>query len=501
MENNNNKKEFIERRKRDWYNQSGFFPEFKEEKIKPLPFLKQYARQVMAASLVLSDVISILVSFSLAITLRSILMGEFSTSLYSELLLFVFLFIFLYSLNGLYPGVGLSPVEEIEKLFVSTSTGFLILLAYTFFGKTSAIYSRLVLGLAWLLSLILVQMDRWVIRITGRDLGFWGEPVIVIGNGPIGQNIFKFLKNNARLGMTPYKLLSGKDPYDRTTLRSINKSKISTIILVIPEMSERLQSSFIYEQRYGFYRRKGEMGVPRLILISSLSWIGSLGITVHDLDGMMGLEIQQNLLLKRNQISKRLIDLIIIFSVGLVSLPILGLIALLIAIDSPGGVFYKQERIGREGKPFKMWKFRTMYKNADQILEKYLADDPLMKEEWQKKQKIKDDPRITRVGKIIRKFSLDELPQIINVFKGEMSVSGPRPFFENQRKLYGSSLNLYMRVRPGLTGMWQVLGRNNLDFQERVRLDEYYIRNWSLWLEIYIFLRTFWVIITHEGAY
>ena len=125
-----------------------------------------------------------------------------------------------------------------------------------------------------------------------------------------------------------------------------------------------------------------------------------------------------------------------------------------------------QERFGRAGKPFFMYKFRTMYQNADEILKKYLDEDPQMKKEWHEKQKLLNDPRITRVGKFLRKFSLDELPQVINVFKGEMSISGPRPFFADQEKLYGSSINLYKRVRPGLTGMWQVMGRNNLSFQK-----------------------------------
>jgi lipopolysaccharide/colanic/teichoic acid biosynthesis glycosyltransferase len=131
----------------------------------------------------------------------------------------------------------------------------------------------------------------------------------------------------------------------------------------------------------------------------------------------------------------------------------------------------------------------------------YLSENPEMKKEWDEKQKIKNDPRITRVGKFLRKLSLDEVPQIINVIRGEMSIVGPRPFFLKQQKKYGSTVNLYHRVLPGITGMWQVLGRNRLSFRERVRLDEYYIRNWSLWLDIYIILRTAWVVIRQDGAY
>jgi len=490
-----------DRRKKNTPIQDSIFPEFQAKQFEPLSIIRQNARWIMGFFLVVSDTVSILVSFSLAITFRSILIGEISAALYWNLILFVFMFIFFYAWFGLYPGVGLGPVDEIKKLLKATSAGFLILTAYTFFEQTSTTYSRFILGSAWLISLVLVQLDRWILRIMGRELGFWGEPVVIIGNGPIGQKIANYLNNNLRLGMRPYMMLGGNNPINKVTIQSINKSKIATVILVIPEMSEKLQHEFIYQQRYGHYRRRGEKGITRLILISSLSWVGSLGITVHDLDGMMGLEIRQNLLQRRNQILKRISDLSLTIFLSIISLPFMLFIAGWVSLDSPGGVFYKQKRVGQEGKIFEMWKFRTMYKDSEQILDKYLEENPSMREEWLKNQKIRNDPRITNIGRILRKLSLDELPQFINILKGEMSLVGPRPFFSDQQKIYGTSLNLYKRVRPGITGMWQVRGRNRLSFRERVRLDEYYIRNWSIWLDIYIALRTIWVVINQHGAY
>jgi len=173
----------------------------------------------------------------------------------------------------------------------------------------------------------------------------------------------------------------------------------------------------------------------------------------------------------------------------------------LVSLDSPGGAFFGQTRVGLGGRTFTMWKFRTMVACAEAVLAQYLAANPAAQAEWELNQKLKHDPRVTRVGRILRKFSLDELPQFWNVLVGEMSFVGPRPFFISQRALYGDAYDVYTRVRPGVTGLWQVSGRNKLDYDERIHLDEYYVRNWSIWLDIYILLRTCWVVLRGDGAY
>ena len=268
-------------------------------------------------------------------------------------------------------------------------------------------------------------------------------------------------------------------------------------------MSEKLQRSFIYEQRHRYHRREGEKNIPRLILISSLSWVGSLGVIARDFDGILGLEVRQNLLRKGDQTIKRLIDLLLTIIFGIISFPFLLILMACIFIDSPGGVFYKQKRVGRNMEILEMWKFRTMRADAEQFLARCLDADPKLKSEWDSNHKLKNDPRITRVGKFLRKYSLDEIPQLINVLKGEMSLVGPRPIFSYQLEKFNGWIKLYQQVRPGLTGMWQVRGRSHISFisEERSRLDEYYIRNWSIWLDIYIILRTVWVVLKRDGAY
>ena len=501
MGTNHDQKNFVERRKNRNSAQNSLFPELQPEPIKPLSFFKQYARWVMAFSLGLSDVISIVVSFGLVYFMQILLSGNISAEIIKNIYIFIPITIFIYAWNGLYPGVGLSPVDEIRKLSIATNFSFLIMLAITFFEQLPYQSSILFISVSWLISRLLVQLNRWVLRIIGRDLGFWGEPVAIIGNGPIGRRIDQYLKDNLRLGMRSYVMLSGKSNLDKAVLDHINYSKISTAILVIPEMSEELQRSFIYEQRHGHHRRKGEKPIDRIILISSLSWVGSLGVETHDLGGILGLEVRQNLLNKWAKFLKRSLDLFLTITGCVLISPLIPILFLVITLDSRGGIFYKQERVGRDGKKFHILKLRTMVANADSILEEYLEKHPELKAEWEASHKLKNDPRITRIGNFLRKFSIDELPQLWNVFKGEMSLVGPRPIVTDEIRYYGPVYKLYKQVNPGMTGIWQISGRSNTGYEQRVNLDEYYIRNWSLWLDIYIIVRTLYIVISKKGAY
>jgi len=164
-------------------------------------------------------------------------------------------------------------------------------------------------------------------------------------------------------------------------------------------------------------------------------------------------------------------------------------------------IFFLQNRVGQYGAQFRMWKYRTMVRDANRILKQELMQNPALRDEWQERQKLTDDPRLTTVGKLLRRLSLDELPQLWNILRGEMSFVGPRPITEDQVELYGASFHMYSQVRPGLTGLWQVGGRANTSFQDRVQSDVYYVRNWSLWLDVIIIAKTFWTVASGQGAY
>ena len=180
---------------------------------------------------------------------------------------------------------------------------------------------------------------------------------------------------------------------------------------------------------------------------------------------------------------------------------IIFIIAILIMVESRGGVFYSQIRIGRDGRKFKAYKFRTMVQNADQLLQSYLDKSPELKAEWLANHKLKRDPRITRTGAFLRKFSLDELPQLWNIFIGDMSLIGPRPIVDAEIEKYGECFELYKQVRPGLTGLWQVSGRSDTSYEHRVELDKTYLLNWSWMLDFQILFKTVSVVLRKNGAY
>lgn len=182
--------------------------------------------------------------------------------------------------------------------------------------------------------------------------------------------------------------------------------------------------------------------------------------------------------------------------------PLLLWIAYRIKKEDPGPLIFAHKRIGKNGKPFSCYKFRTMVVNSDEILARYLADNPQAKEEWENNFKLKDDPRVTSIGKFLRKSSLDELPQIFNVLKGEMSLVGPRPVVQEElNRYYLDATREYCSVRPGITGLWQVSGRNDVSYSERVAMDICYVREHSLWMDIVILYKTIGVVLGKKGAY
>lgn len=199
---------------------------------------------------------------------------------------------------------------------------------------------------------------------------------------------------------------------------------------------------------------------------------------------------------------KRLIDIIgsLVGIVLLIPVTILVFLFRIILKENDGPLFYSQKRIGKNGKYFKLYKFRSMCKNADDILAKYLAENEEARLEFRENQKLKDDPRITRMGKFLRKTSLDELPQVINILKGEMSFIGPRPVVDGEIDKYGEQREKFLSVKPGLTGYWQVNGRSTTTYDERMKLELYYVDNQSLWLDIKIFFKTFVAVLKKEGA-
>ena len=198
---------------------------------------------------------------------------------------------------------------------------------------------------------------------------------------------------------------------------------------------------------------------------------------------------------------KRIFDIVVSLCGMVVVIPFGVVLSLLIYLDSPGPIVFAHKRIGQGGRVFPCYKFRSMVPDAQQILEKYLRQNPAAWEEWKRDFKLKDDPRITRVGRFLRKTSLDELPQLLNVLKGEMSLVGPRPIVQAEVAKYGGYIHDFYLVPPGITGMWQVNGRSDTTYEQRVEMDSWYVRNWSVWIDMVYLLKTVKVVLERKGAY
>jgi Undecaprenyl-phosphate galactose phosphotransferase WbaP len=201
-----------------------------------------------------------------------------------------------------------------------------------------------------------------------------------------------------------------------------------------------------------------------------------------------------------DRLTKRVLDVAGVLLLGLIFAPLMIFIVVMLSRDG-GTVLYRHKRIGRGGKSFECLKFRTMVPEADRVLREILEQDPELKAEWVRDHKLKEDPRVTSVGRMLRRTSLDELPQLWNVLRGEMSLVGPRPVVREELLRYGRDVGIYLAARPGITGLWQVTGRNDTDYHSRVQLDTYYVCNQNLFLDLYILLKTTGVVLGGTGAY
>jgi Undecaprenyl-phosphate galactose phosphotransferase WbaP len=453
---------------------------------------KHKTQAELTASLIfIFDFVGVLLVFLVSFLIR--LTWEFYpiVDLYFSLIPFSLCFPLAFYFSGLY-NFGIPIPEEVRKLTVSSSLVFLVLGLFIFIYQSGNAISRAAYIIAWLLMLLILPLFRALMRELFCRKSWWGESVIVFGQGNLLSEISKTIVENPNLG---YKVFGCVDlvqnPQYKKNLLEIKKTKIDHLIMALSDVD-----------RNHFLEKLDDVSdyFGKITIISNLSGISSLWSESRDFSGTLGFEIKQNLLSKQALFLKRILDLFIIIVFFLPLVILFLLITVLVKLTSKGNVFYGHLRVGSSFKPLKAWKFRSMVQNADQILEAHLGSNPELKKEWQETQKLRHDPRITPIGQFLRQSSLDELPQIWNVLKGEMSLVGPRPITQDELEKYQDSAKLYAKVLPGLTGLWQVSGRSNTTYEQRIALDNYYVRNWSIWLDLYILTRTFWVLLFRKGA-
>lgn len=448
------------------------------------------------------DFLAISAAYWVAVLLRY-LMTPGSLDFYLQLFPGICLFLIAFAAQGLYPGLLLHPAEETRRVFSCVSTVFLLIACTTYLRHSAEWYSRSMFLILWAAGAPVVLLARHLSRHFLSRSPWWGVSAVVLGSGSSAQRVIRMLEKKT-LGvrvkgvLTDGPITSWPSEFPpilgdiNSAPQIANSGFAQYAIVAMPNSRHSELRHTIQDCCRGF---------SHVLLMPDMPGICSLGVLGREIGGELGFELPQRLFHQSAAFAKRSIDLSIsLFVLALLS-PLFLLITLAVRLTSPGPIFYGHSRYGRDGSIFNALKFRTMAMNSDVILEEYLRKHPEFREEWNRDHKLKNDPRVTSIGKWLRRYSLDELPQLWNVIKGDMSLVGPRPIVAAEIPKYGLGYELYTRVRPGITGLWQVSGRNNTTYDERVAFDEYYVRNWSIWLDSYILARTIKVVLTAHGAY
>ncbi len=473
----------------------------------PLSFVPRMAMPVpkpgrVLLSLMVADSMALAVAVGVSVAAKALMTGQAELGIYFKLAIFLPAFLAAYWAAGLYSRLALGAPEEARRSIACSSLMFVFLSAVTVSMRNATAYLRPALFIAIVLAAALVPLLRSAVRSWLGDRSWWGYPAIIFGAPKSAADVADAMRKNPGQGLKPVAIVDedSEAPGRGAALPVLGASHIrggvaihaDTYAVLTPDAGQRtlalLESS---KDRFS-----------RIIAISaSFPGIANLLATPRAMGGLLGIEVCQQALLPHKHLAKRISDFTLAVLSAPISVPLIAAIAAWIKLDSPGPVFFRQQRIGRGGRKFDAWKFRTMAINAADVLEQELSRNPSLRLEWEQTQKLKNDPRVTRAGKFLRKSSLDELPQLWNVLKGEMSLIGPRPIVQSEIARYGSHFAAYARVPGGITGLWQVSGRNDTSYEERVALDAYYVRNWSVWLDLYILFRTVGTVLFRKGAY
>ncbi|WP_457567466.1 undecaprenyl-phosphate galactose phosphotransferase WbaP [Desulfurobacterium sp.] len=456
-------------------------------------------KYISAAILLLSDLIVFYISLFVAYLLRSWLADRLLPHYYmtfGKLLMlwwFPVAYVFSFWIQGLY--TSRFPFwEEVKRIIKGASFATIIILSVVSLGRLSEHVSRTTVVILWLISIPVFAASRKFLKTILYRLSLWKQEATAVGNREFIEKVKEIFDKDHFMG---YHVSRGIEisPFDFSHEEELSNLEADTLIVAIPDNFKGDTERFL---------ARIHKSARNVLFVPDIKGLAFLNSELYPLffSEMFLLSVRNNLKYFTNRLLKRLFDLTVSVVLLPVLIPIILIIALMIKLDSEGPVFFVHDRIGKDGKVIKVIKFRTMYKDARQRLEKLLAENEEVRKEWETYFKLKNDPRITRIGRFLRKTSLDELPQIFNVLKGDMSLVGPRPVVKEEiEKYYRDFAQYYYLVKPGITGLWQVSGRSDTDYDKRVRLDTWYVLNWSLWLDIIILVKTVKTVLKREGAY
>ncbi len=404
------------------------------------------------------------------------------------------------SIARLVPSWGVGVVDELRRIQQALLILFTMVLFISFFTKITLSSSRIIFLFTYLFSAVLLPLVRALARGIVIRMGQWGVPVSIYGDLRSVEIVVDALRSEMSLGYIPAAVFTDDAPLgtvvDGVSVRGHlhNTTHRTPVAIMAMGGASRHQTVETMEGPLEIYRR--------VILIPDLEDAPSLWVVPRDLQGILGLEITKNLLNPFARVFKRLIDLILVIGTSPLWAPLMLLLYLLIWLEDRKNPIFLQPRIGKGGGTFRTVKFRTMVPNAEKILQQALKKNPVLRTEWETHFKLKKDPRITKVGKFIRITSLDEIPQLLNVLRGSMSLVGPRPLpAYHYQDLPERVQFIRDKVQPGITGLWQVSGRSETGTAGMEKWDPYYVRNWSAWLDIVILARTFKAVFFARGAY
>lgn len=405
-----------------------------------------------------------------------------------------------YAVAGLYRRRFTHPALEMQRI------GLLTLLVggvsgCTLFLATADATAALLLGAGGALGAVVVPVCRTLFRILFARARWWGFPAVIVGEGTSGSAILATLNRWPEIGIRPVALLSDTPAAEEGTVPIRGGHELAPYlarafdipyaIVALPGLSHEARACLVAHYAKFF---------DHVFVVSDPAGAPALWTTGRSGDGLFGYGVQNVAHRRGAQLVKRTVDVAGALLALAVLAPVLAGIALLIRMDAPGAVLYRQERMGREGRIITILKFRTMYEDADQTLASILNTDPALRREYERYHKLQDDPRVTPIGTFLRRYSLDELPQILNVLRGDMSLVGPRAYMPSELQEMNGLARAVLQRPPGITGLWQVSGRNRLSFADRVNLDVHYLQNWSPWLDLYLLVRTGPVVLSGEGA-
>jgi len=397
-------------------------------------------------------------------------------------------------------------LETVRQIFYAVLYALITCILALYFMEASMLASRLYVVLFGVLALFNIYAARYILLKVLKATNLLMKPVVLIGAGKTAEIVLQFFEGDLGyryriVGLLDDAPISEELPQKFLMLGKVSDAEeiirdsgVKTVIITAPGMdSSRLETLVAKIQPLV----RDILFVPDLMMLP----LGHVGVEPFYTEKVFMLSIRNNLARQRNRLAKRIFDLVATICGGLLILPILFILAILVGIDNKGRIIFAHRRVGRKGKLFPCYKFQSMVPDAQERLEEYLAKNPAARKEWEESFKLTNDPRVTKLGAFLRKTSLDELPQLWNVLMGDMSLVGPRPIVTKEVERYGDYIREYYMVPPGITGMWQVNGRSDTTYDERVAMDTWYVRNWSVWIDLVYLFKTVKTVFTGKGAY